>query len=91
MRAMLVTEEENLKKMSGSNLQIISEYRKKFADFKKKHEEYEAVRQAQMDLKKKIETLKEQRLQTFREGFGIINTKLKEVYQLLTKGGDAEL
>lgn len=38
MRTMLVAESENLKKMSGSNLQIITEYRKKFSDFKKKHE-----------------------------------------------------
>lgn len=27
----------------------------------------------------------------FREGFSIINSKLKQVYQLLTSGGDAEL
>jgi hypothetical protein len=37
---MLVTESENLKKMSGNNLQIISEFRNKFSDFKKKHEEF---------------------------------------------------
>ncbi len=27
----------------------------------------------------------------FREGFGVINSKLKEVYQHLTRGGDAQL
>jgi len=27
----------------------------------------------------------------FRQGFSMINSKLKEVYQLLTNGGDAEL
>jgi hypothetical protein len=51
---MLVTESENLKKMSGNNLQIISEFRNKFSDFKKKHEEFEAVKNSQMLLKKKI-------------------------------------
>jgi structural maintenance of chromosome 4 len=30
-------------------------------------------------------------LQLFREGFNVINSKLKEVYQHLTRGGDAEL
>lgn len=40
LRTMLVTESENLKKMSGNNLQIISEFRNKFSDFKKKHEEF---------------------------------------------------
>ena len=86
---MLVTEEENLKKMSGNNLQIITEFRNKFADFKAKHDQFESVKRMQTQLKKKIEELKEKRLSSFREGFAIINTKLKEVYQLLTKGGDA--
>jgi structural maintenance of chromosome 4 len=36
-----------------------------------------------------IDSLKEQRLGMFREGFGVINSKLKEVYQHLTRGGDA--
>ena len=38
-----------------------------------------------------IDQLKEKRLALFREGFSIINSKLKEVYQHLTRGGDAEL
>lgn len=37
LRTMLVMESENLKKMSGNNLAIISEFRAKFRDFKKKH------------------------------------------------------
>ena len=31
------------------------------------------------------------RLTTFTNGFGIINSKLKQVYQHLTRGGDADL
>jgi chromosome segregation ATPase len=42
-----------------------------------------------MELKKQIESLKDQRLTMFRNGFEIISTKLKEVYQYLTRGGDA--
>lgn len=42
-----------------------------------------------MELKRIIDDLKEQRLKMFREGFGLINAKLKEVYQHLTRGGDA--
>ena len=42
-------------------------------------------------MKRLIDGLKEERLRMFREGFGIINSKLKEVYQHLTRGGDAEL
>jgi structural maintenance of chromosome 4 len=43
------------------------------------------------EVKQQIEVLKEKRLSMFREGFQVISSKLKEVYQLLTKGGDAEL
>lgn len=42
-----------------------------------------------MQLKQIIMDLKDKRLNLFREGFTIINSKLKEVYQLLTRGGDA--
>jgi chromosome segregation ATPase len=42
-------------------------------------------------LKKIIDHLKSERLALFREGFSLINSKLKEVYQHLTRGGDAEL
>ena len=31
------------------------------------------------------------RLNEFMEGFGIITAKLKEMYQMITLGGDAEL
>lgn len=32
-----------------------------------------------------------QRLEMFMHGFGIITLKLKEMYQMITLGGDAEL
>lgn len=49
------------------------------------------MRERQLELKRIIDNLKDERLRMFREGFGIINAKLKEVYQHLTRGGDAEL
>jgi chromosome segregation ATPase len=47
------------------------------------------VRERQQELKRIIDNLKEERLRLFRDGFGVINSKLKEVYQHLTRGGDA--
>ena len=44
------------------------------------------------DAKRKLlEDLKRKRLDNFMEGFGIITSKLKEMYQMITLGGDAEL
>ena len=35
--------------------------------------------------------LKKERLDMFMDGFSIITLKLKEMYQMITLGGDAEL
>jgi len=35
--------------------------------------------------------MKQQRLEEFMEGFSVISMKLKEMYQMITLGGDAEL
>lgn len=39
----------------------------------------------------KLDDLRAQRLQEFMAGFSIISLKLKEMYQMITLGGDAEL
>lgn len=41
--------------------------------------------------RKNVDTLRKARLSEFMEGFAIITTKLKELYQMITLGGDAEL
>merc|ERR1712150_250701 len=43
------------------------------------------------DQQKNHEKLRKMRLKEFMEGYGIITGKLKETYQLITLGGDAEL
>lgn len=37
------------------------------------------------------EELRKRRLDEFMAGFGLISLKLKEMYQMITLGGDAEL
>jgi RecF/RecN/SMC N terminal domain len=41
--------------------------------------------------RRKHEDLRRQRLEMFMDGFGQITLKLKEMYQMITLGGDAEL
>lgn len=43
------------------------------------------------NFKRGCEDLRKQRLNEFMAGFNIITNKLKENYQMLTLGGDAEL
>merc|ERR1711935_767623 len=38
-----------------------------------------------------LEALRQKRLEEFMDGFGKISLKLKEMYQMITLGGDAEL
>jgi chromosome segregation ATPase len=86
---MITTETTALKKMEGSNLEVINEFRSKYGHYRERLKEFEAVRERQQELKRIIDQLKDERLGMFREGFGLINAKLKEVYQHLTRGGDA--
>lgn len=41
--------------------------------------------------KQMFEDLRKQRLDEFMCGFSVITNKLKEMYQMITLGGDAEL
>ena len=53
--------------------------------------ELEAVTIQRNAARKEYETLRGQRLDMFMGGFGVITLKLKEMYQMITLGGDAEL
>lgn len=44
-----------------------------------------------LEQRKHHDNLRKERLNEFMKGFGIITSKLKETYQMLTLGGDAEL
>ncbi|CAK8566745.1 unnamed protein product [Lathyrus sativus] len=82
--------EAQLKEMSP-NLDSIAEYRKKVALYNERVEELNAVTQERDDIKKQYDDLRKKRLDEFMEGFNAISLKLKEMYQMITLGGDAEL
>lgn len=44
-----------------------------------------------MQVKDEYEELRKRRLDEFMAGFNTISLKLKEMYQMITLGGDAEL
>ncbi|XP_073219945.1 structural maintenance of chromosomes protein 4 isoform X2 [Cicer arietinum] len=82
--------EAQLKEMNP-NLDSIAEYRKKVSLYNERVEELNAVTQERDDLKKQYDELRKKRLDEFMEGFNAISLKLKEMYQMITLGGDAEL
>jgi len=67
-------------------------------EFKKKEKEYlgnvrelDVATRAVHDSREKLEDVKKRRLEEFHAGFSQISNKLKEMYQMITLGGDAEL
>jgi len=62
----------------------LAEYEERVGDLKTVTEERDTFRQTFDELRKK-------RLEEFMAGFSIISIKLKEMYQMITLGGDAEL
>lgn len=86
---MLQNERSNLAK--NANMGAIAEYRKKEADYLSRVSELDGVTEERNGARKEHEELRRQRLEMFMEGFGEITLKLKEMYQMITLGGDAEL
>jgi len=82
--------EANVKNMKP-NLQSISEFRRADAEHKGKLGEYEEVNGKREDARRQLEDLRRKRHEEFMAGFSIISMKLKEMYQMITLGGDAEL
>nr|AAS90118.1 condensin subunit [Tetrahymena thermophila] len=84
--------EEKLKSMTNdANITTITEFKNKYIEFKSKKEEFERVKNRISELKVDIDRLKKERFEKFMSGFNLISAKLKETYQTLTNGGDAEL
>lgn len=73
------------------NMSAIAEYYKKEKDYLARVAELDEVTQQRDQVREHYEGLRKQRLDMFMEGFSVITNKLKEMYQMITLGGDAEL
>nr|XP_016513692.1 PREDICTED: structural maintenance of chromosomes protein 4-like [Nicotiana tabacum] len=87
---MVVILEAQLKEMNP-NLDSISEYRSKVSVYNERVQELNSVTQERDDIKKQYDEWRKRRLDEFMAGFNTISLKLKEMYQMITLGGDAEL
>ena len=82
--------EKELKKMKP-NMAAIEEFRKKENLFLERHKEMKEVTEQRDCYKNQFEEIRELRLKEFKDGFITIARKLKEMYRMITMGGDAEL
>eukprot|EP00435_Cladocopium_sp_Y103_P033627 s1533_g8.t1 len=82
--------EANIKNLKP-NLGAIEEFRRADGEHRTRLTEYEQVHNDREDARRKLEQLRQQRMKEFMEGFSVISMKLKEMYQMITLGGDAEL
>ena len=73
------------------NLKAIQDYRTKLREYRHKVKEMEQLCNRRDDVRKALEHVRQERLSMFMAGFNTITLKVKEMYQMLTLGGDAEL
>ncbi|KAK9505959.1 hypothetical protein O3M35_009914 [Rhynocoris fuscipes] len=82
---------ENLNTLrSKVNLNVVEVFREKNAELKTRLKELETVTNIRNEVRKGYDEVRSARLKEFMAGFFIITNKLKEMYQMITLGGDAE-
>ena len=73
------------------NLKVIEEYRQRETIYLRQKEEYEELEGLRDEKRISFESLRKLRYDEFLNGFRQISLRLKELYQLITMGGNAEL
>lgn len=73
------------------NIGAIKQYRRKERECRRRMCALEAATAARDTVRRNCEAVRRARLEEFMAGFSAITLKLKEMYQMITLGGDAEL
>ncbi|XP_071579415.1 structural maintenance of chromosomes protein 4 [Temnothorax nylanderi] len=73
------------------NMQIIADYQEKDALYMSRAADLEETTSERNKMREIYERARRRRIHEFLDGFSLITTKLKEMYQMITLGGDAEL
>ncbi|KAJ7209498.1 RecF/RecN/SMC [Mycena pura] len=82
--------DEKLKKMKP-DLDVLSEYKEREKQFFERARDLEITTKQRDAQKQQYDSLRKRRLDEFMAGFSLISLKLKEMYQMITLGGNAEL
>ncbi|KAJ1887347.1 Structural maintenance of chromosomes protein 4 [Kickxella alabastrina] len=73
------------------NLSVLTEYTRRAKEYRKRMDELEEMTNQRDRAQRELDHLRTRRLEEFMTGFNIISYKLKEMYQMVTLGGNAEL
>ncbi|KAF8640540.1 hypothetical protein AX17_000202 [Amanita inopinata Kibby_2008] len=82
--------DEKVKK-ARPDLSVLKEYKRREEEFMNRAKDLEDVTQQRDAKKQQYDGLRKTRLDEFMAGFNLISLKLKEMYQMITLGGNAEL
>ncbi|KAJ1956982.1 Structural maintenance of chromosomes protein 4 [Dipsacomyces acuminosporus] len=73
------------------NLSVLTEYIRRAKEYRKRMKELDDITNDRDRAQRELDDLRTRRLEEFMTGFNIISYKLKEMYQMVTLGGNAEL
>ncbi|KHN97210.1 nuclear condensin complex subunit Smc4 [Metarhizium album ARSEF 1941] len=73
------------------DLGVLAEYRRRVEEHAARSSDLQAAINRRDAAKKRCDDLRRRRLEGFMEGFSAISLRLKEMYQMITMGGNAEL
>lgn len=87
IRFLMLEKLQNVKVDFGA----LEEYQRREAEYKERSKDLEQTTTTRDSAKKLCDDLRKRRLEEFMNGFNIISLRLKEMYQMITMGGNAEL
>lgn len=90
LKAQIAVLEEKIQNVNV-DLAVLQEYRKRAEEYTARAADLEAAVSGRDSVKHRLDDLRKRRLEEFMEGFSAISLRLKEMYQMITMGGNAEL
>ncbi|KAI0379535.1 nuclear condensin complex subunit Smc4 [Hypomontagnella monticulosa] len=90
LKAEIAALEEKTQNVSV-DVSVLSEYRRRVEEHAARSSDLASAVQQRDAAKKRCDDLRRLRLEGFMEGFSTISLRLKEMYQMITMGGNAEL
>ncbi|KAL8827009.1 MAG: hypothetical protein Q9170_007183 [Blastenia crenularia] len=73
------------------DLGVLAEYRRRVEEYTTRFSDLQSAVTGRDTAKKRCDDLRRLRLEGFMQGFSLISLRLKEMYQMITMGGNAEL
>lgn len=73
------------------DMQVLRDYRRRLEEYQRRKDDLNESVAKRDSIKKQCDDLKQKRLDEFMTGFNTISMKLKDMYQMITMGGNAEL